>query len=71
MDEAEKLMGSRVFSINSKQIFTLMSESTCPACDCELVALASDFDIQLVTINKKILSEFPAIAIHPNDFAAV
>lgn len=70
IDEAEELMGTREFSINSKQVLTLMSESTCSAYDCEFVALASDFDIQLVTFDKKILSEFSAIAIHPDDFIA-
>ncbi|MDG5767633.1 type II toxin-antitoxin system VapC family toxin [Balneolales bacterium ANBcel1] len=70
IDEAEELMGTREFSINSKQVLTLMSESTCSAYDCEFVALASDFDIQLVTFDKKILSEFSAIAIHPDDFVA-
>lgn len=70
IDEAEELMGTREFSINSKQVLTLMSESTCSAYDCEFVALAYDFDIQLVTFDKKILSEFSAIAIHPDDFVA-
>ncbi len=68
IDEAEDLMGSGEFSINSNQVLTLMSESTCSAYDCEFVALASEFDIQLVTFDKKILAEFPAIAIHPKDF---
>lgn len=70
IDEAEELMGSREFSINSKQVLTLMAESNCSAYDCEFVALASDFDIKLVTFDKKILSEFSAIAIHPDDFIA-
>ena len=68
IEEAEELMSTREFSINSKQVLTLMSESTCSAYDCEFVALASDFDIHLVTFDKKILSEFPAISIHPDDF---
>jgi predicted nucleic acid-binding protein len=70
IDEAEELMGTREFSIHSRQVLTLVSESACSAYDCEFVALASDFDIQLVTFDKKILSEFPAIAIHPEDFVA-
>jgi len=70
IDEAEELMGTREFSINSKQVLTLMTESNCSAYDCEFVALAADFDIQLVTFDKKILSEFPDISIHPNDFVA-
>ena len=70
IDEAEDFMSSREFSINSNQILTLMSESTCSSYDCEFVALASEFDVQLVTFDKKILTEFPRIAIHPNDFVA-
>jgi len=68
IEEAEELMASGEFSVNSNQVVTLMSESTCSAYDCEFVALASEFDVQLVTFDKKILAEFPAIAIHPKDF---
>ncbi len=63
-------MGTREFSINSKQVLTLTAESNCSAYDCEFIALASDFDIQLVTFDKKILAEFPDITIHPDDFVA-
>ncbi len=55
-------------SVNSEVIMTLMAESTCSACDCEFVALASEFDVQLVTFDKKFIAEFPATAIHPKDF---
>ncbi len=70
IEEAEELLASREFSINSNQVLTLMSESTCSAYDCEFVALATEFEIKLVTFDKKILAEFPAIAIHPEEFAA-
>jgi len=70
IDEAEEFMGTREFSINSKQVLTLTAESNCSAYDCEFIALASDFDIQLVTFDKKILAEFPDITIHPDDFVA-
>lgn len=70
IDEAEEFMSSREFTINSNQVLTLMSESTCSSYDCEFVALASEFDVKLVTFDNKILAEFPTIAIHPKDFAA-
>lgn len=70
IDEAEELMDKREFSVNSKQVLALMTASSCSAYDCEFVALASDFGIPLVTFDKKILSEFPAIAVHPHDFIA-
>lgn len=67
-EEAEQLMESREFEVNASQILTFVSNSTCSSYDCEFVALADDLDIKLVTFDKKILKEFPNIAIHPAEF---
>ncbi len=68
INEAEEFMNSKEFSIQSNNVLKLMTESSCSSYDCEFVALASEFEIQLVTFDKKILSEFSTIAIHPKDF---
>lgn len=68
MDEAERLMKSSEFDVNSNHVLNLISTSECSAYDCEFVALASELGLRLVTFDKKILKEFPEIAVHPKDF---
>lgn len=68
IEGAEILMGSGEFEINSTQVMSLVSKSQCSSYDCEFVALADDLNIQLVTFDKKILSEFSTIAVHPENF---
>jgi len=67
-EEAEQLMGPNEFEVNSIQVLSLVSGSSCSSYDCEFVALADDLDIKLVTFDKKIIKEFPEIAIHPEKF---
>ena len=67
-EEAEQLMGSKEFEVNSTQVLSLVSDSSCSSYDCEFVALADDLDIKLVTFDKKIIKEFPEIAIHSEEF---
>ena len=69
-EEAEQLMDANEFEVNSTQVMSLVSDSSCSAYDCEFVALADDLDIKLVTFDKKALKEFPEIAIHPKQFVA-
>lgn len=68
-EEAEKLMDSKEFDINSLQVLKFASSSSCSSYDCEFVALADDLDLQLVTFDKKITREFPIRAIHPKQFS--
>lgn len=68
MDEAKRLMKSSEFDVNSNHVLNLISTSECSAYDCEFVALASELGLRLVTFDKKILKDFPEIAIHPEDF---
>ena len=68
-EEAEQLMDANEFEVNSTQVMSFVLDSSCSAYDCEFVALADDLDVPLVTFDKKILREFPNIAIHPKEFA--
>jgi predicted nucleic acid-binding protein len=61
--EALKLMKGREYEIASFQVMELVASSECSAYDCEFIALAEDLGIPLVTVDKKILKEFPQIAI--------
>ena len=67
-EEAEHLMNSSEFEVNTTLVMSLVSNSSCSAYDCEFVALADDLTVPLVTFDKKILREFPNIAIHPKEF---
>ena|SRR5680860_827358 len=68
IEEAEQLMGSKEFEVNSMQVLSLVADSSCSSYDCEFVALADDLDLSLVTFDKKITKEFPDIAVPPNQF---
>ena len=70
IEEAEQLMGSKEFEVNSTQVLSLVSESSCSSYDCEFVALADDLNVKLVTFDKKILNEFPGIGVSPKEFVA-
>ena len=69
-EEAEQLMDANEFEVNSTQVMSLVADSSCSAYDCEFVALADDLNVQLVTFDKKIVREFPDIAISPKEFAS-
>lgn len=68
LEEAEHFMNDNEFEVNSTQIMSLVTESSCSAYDCEFVALAEDFNIKLITFDKKIIKEFSDIAFSPQEF---
>lgn len=68
MEEAESFMNNREFEIKSSDVLRLAVQSGCSAYDCEYVSLAQDLDISLITLDKKILKNFPNTAVSINDF---
>ncbi|MDH5252907.1 MAG: type II toxin-antitoxin system VapC family toxin [Nitrospira sp.] len=66
VDEAERWLAGREYSVVSRHVLTLAEKSGCSACDCEFVALAQDLAVQLVTADRQILKAFPTIAISPS-----
>jgi predicted nucleic acid-binding protein len=60
---AEHLLADAEFDVPSFEVLQLVSKSTCSAYDCEFVALAQRLGIKLVTVDKKVLREFPVTAI--------
>ncbi|MDH4327238.1 MAG: type II toxin-antitoxin system VapC family toxin [Nitrospira sp.] len=66
VDEAERWLAGREYSVVSRHVLTLAEKSGCSACDCEFVALAQDLAVQLVTTDRQILKAFPTIAISPS-----
>jgi predicted nucleic acid-binding protein len=65
--EAEALLAGNEYDLPSLSILQLVSVSECSAYDCEFVALAKSFATKLVTEDKRVLSQFPDIAISLSD----
>jgi len=70
MQEAEALLRENEYDINSAQVLQLAAASGCTAYDCEFVALAQNFALPLVTMDKQILRSFPQTAVALEHFAA-
>jgi len=70
IDEAERWLTGREYSVLSRQVITLASRSGCSAYDCEFVALAQDLEVPLVTTDRQVLKAFPTIAVSPSAFTA-
>jgi predicted nucleic acid-binding protein len=70
IDEAERWLTGREYSVLSRQVLTLASRSGCSAYNCEFVALAQDLEIPLVTTDRQVLKAFPTIAVSPSAFTA-
>lgn len=62
-NEAEAQMNEKEYAVSSTQVLKLTKKSACSAYDCEFVAVAQELDIPLITTDKKVLAEFPTIAI--------
>ena len=60
--EAEALLQDNEFVVNSLDILQLVQNSECSAYDCEFVALAQNMNVQMITMDKKVLKNFPETA---------
>jgi predicted nucleic acid-binding protein len=60
---AEELMKSSEFHVDSEQVLTLANQSGCTAYDCEFIAVAKTLGAKLVTADKQLLKAFPRIAV--------
>ena len=69
MAEAETLLRGEEYAVNSIHVLRLVADSACSAYDCEFVALAQDLGVSVVTMDKKILANFPTTAISLDQFA--
>lgn len=68
MQVAELLMKGMEYLVPSVNILKLTEESQCSAYDCEFVALAEQFDLELVTSDALIIQKFPDTAVHMSEF---
>ena len=68
LETAESIMAQNEFDVSSAQVLALVEKSNCSSYDCEFIALAQHLNIKLVTQDKKVLREFPSVAIPVVDF---
>ena len=61
--EAESLLAGAEFEVDSSSVLELVRDSDCSAYDCEFIALAIRLNTKLVTVDKKLLREFPTRAV--------
>lgn len=61
--EAEALVAGNEHEVGSRRVLELVRDSRCTAYDCEFVALAMQLGVRLVTMDTKILSSFPKLAV--------
>lgn len=70
VQHAEARMRNREHWPVSERVLQFAQTSGCTSYDCEFVSVAIDLDVPLVTLDKKVLKQFPSIAISPVDFIA-
>lgn len=70
VDEAISMMDESEFPVSAHKVLELVASSACSSYDCEYVALAKQFDIPLLTKDKRVLDQFPETAISLEDFIA-
>ncbi|MFA5800080.1 MAG: type II toxin-antitoxin system VapC family toxin [Candidatus Peribacteraceae bacterium] len=68
--EAESLLSGSEYQVESGNVLDLASSSRCSAYDCEFVALAQELGVPLVTSDKRILEDFPSIAVSMDTFSS-
>ena len=69
MRDAEALFRGAEYSVESRDVLRLVTESGCSAYDCEFVALAQQLGVPLLTSDAEILKEFAQTAISLETFA--
>lgn len=70
MDYMLDLMRQTEFGVISLHVLELVVSSKCSSYDCEYVALAQQYDVPLVTMDKQILGQFPQVAVKLDTFVA-
>ena len=66
-EDAFTTMQNREIAPSSRLILTLAKNSALSAYDCEFVALATEANCKLITVDKQIIQNFSTIAISLND----
>jgi len=68
MEKADDVLAGREFRLSSRPVLQLVANSACSAYDCEFVALAYELGVRFVTADRRVLVEFPNVAVSPAGF---
>jgi predicted nucleic acid-binding protein len=68
---AEKMMKRKELLTNTSSVLILVAESNCSAYDCEYIAVARHFNVNLITYDKQLIKEFPDIAMTAEQYLAL
>lgn len=68
MQKALEILENHQVMPSAERVLDLISESNCTAYDCEFVALSQQLSIQLVTADKRLLNQFPRLAVSLENF---
>lgn len=68
MGSAERLLKGNEYVVTSDHVLRLVVASDCSAYDCEFVGLAEDLYVPLVTVDRRVLKCFSALAVSPQAF---
>ena len=68
---AEKMMKKKELPTNTSSVLILVAESNCSAYDCEYIAIARHFNVNLITYDKQLIKEFPDIAMTAEQYLAL
>ena len=66
---AEEMLFGKEYAADSVRVMELVESSACSAYDCEYVALALRLEVPLVTADRRVLREFPDVAVSLETFA--
>lgn len=61
-EEAENFFKGKEYFVDFKDVVNCLSSSTASAYDCEFVVLAKKQNVPLITLDQKLIKEFPSIA---------
>lgn len=61
--EAEALLAGNEREVDSRKVLELVRDSNCSAYDCEFIALAAQLGTMVVTMDGRMLREFPQFAV--------
>lgn len=67
--EAEELLATREYDVDSLRVLQLSEASGCSAYDCEFIAVAEYLDTALVTADKHLIAAFPSQVLSLEDVA--
>lgn len=68
MSLAETFIEGREYEVDSSRVLALASQSLCSAYDAEFIALARELRTYLITWDKKLIQQFPDLAVAAEDY---